>query len=221
VSHRRRSAMDKRGCCRGPSSRGFTLVEVMIALVITSMLVSVLVSALYYVFRVQDMLRGEVIERESSLRAKAWFIGALRACLPAEKSSESAFSGRALEIRCETMEALEPRRVPVTARIVFALRRAEGNAYALAYAEQGKDAANPRTIAGLPEGEAAFRFVDANGNELDRWPPDRSETEALPSLIKLSIKNSAAGDTVWLVAPRADPWLPPVPKNLLGIPIPR
>lgn len=209
----------------GGNSRGFTLVEVLIALVITSLLISILVSSLYYVFRVQDLLHNEVVEREAALRAKAWFTEVLEACLPAAKTSASAFSGNPQEIRCETLAPLEPRRIPLPLRITFALRREKDLVTQLTYLEQGQEQARLRTIATWPGGDSHFVFVDAKGRQLDQWPPQqpdiKEDSEALPALIKLVFKSSGdANPSLWLVAPRADGWLPPPPKNPFGIKMP-
>lgn len=202
-----------------PRQRGFTLLEVLVALVMTSLLVAVLVGALYYVFRVQDALRSEVIEREQALRARAWFVDALRGCLPAEAGSKSVFTGSAATIRCETTTALKPRRLPAPERISFSLRR-QGGGPQLDYQEE-RDGAAPRTVASWHAGEAYFRYIDDAGEELQDWPPSRAEPETLPRLIKLVVKN-AEGETAWLAAPGADPWLPPKPRgNPFGVELPK
>lgn len=68
---------------------GFTLVEMLVALVVTSLLISILMGMLYYMSRVQDSLQGEVVIREAQLRTKAWFSELVANCLPVEKVPES------------------------------------------------------------------------------------------------------------------------------------
>ena len=206
-------------------SRGFTLIEVQIALVITSLLVAVLVSSLYYVFRVQDLLGNEVVDREAALRVKAWFSEALEACLPAPKDSASAFVGNSREIRCETLAPLEPRRIPVPLRIMFALRPEEGGNTGLAYSEQVREQVKTHTLSTWRGADIHFVFIDSKGKQLDQWPPSqvdiKEDRSALPALIRLVFKS--AGGIVsdeWLVAPRADGWLPPPPQNPFGIKLP-
>lgn len=207
--------------------RGFTLVEVLIALVITSLLISILVSSLYYVFRVQDLLRHEVVEREAALRAKAWFTETLETCLPAAKDSASTFTGNAQEIRCETMAALEPRRIRIPLHITFALRRETAGETKLTYTEQGLEPAKSRTIFSWPRGDIHFAFTDAQAKPADHWPPDAPgslEYQALPALIQLVVKdagNTGASDSPdWIVAPRADGWLPPPPQLPFSMKLP-
>ena len=93
------------------SAGGFTLVEVMVALVVTSLLVAVLMGALFYMYRVQESLQDELITREKVLRTRAWFEDVLSACLPIKADSGLAnvpFSGSTSEIRCETTQSLRP-----------------------------------------------------------------------------------------------------------------
>ncbi len=207
---------------RGPHpQRGFTLLEVIVALVITSLLVAVLVGALYYVFRVQDALRSEVVERELTLRARTWFVEALRGCLPAEANTPSAFAGSTATIRCETTTPLKPRRLPAPERISFSLRRQAGAMHHLEYREE-RDGAAARTVAAWNADDVQFRYVDDAGEERQDWPPSRAEPETLPRLVKLVVKHAGGGETVWLTAPGADPWLPPKPRgNPFGVELPR
>jgi prepilin-type N-terminal cleavage/methylation domain-containing protein len=208
----------------GGASRGFTLVEMLIALVITSLLISILISSLYYVFRVQDLLHQEVVEREVRLRGKAWFTEALETCLPAAKSSASAFTGNSQEIRCETMAPLEPRRIQIPLRITFALHKEAAGNTQLIYTEQGQELAKPRTIFSWPHGDIHFEFIDSQAKSIDHWPADKLgslDYQALPSLIRLVVKDSDNADSPdWIVAPRADGWLPPLPQLPLGMKLP-
>lgn len=184
------------------------------ALVITSLLVAILMASLYYVFRVQTTMRDEVLARETELKIHAWFSEALEGCLPAERNTDSSFVGSVAEIRCETTTVLSPRPIPVPLRITFALRRVE-NGYALTYREQGS--AEARQLASWPVREAAFRFMDARGAEMEKWPLDRTDAEVLPRLIRLVLKGMPeGGDKVWMVAPRADGFLAPTVKNPFG-----
>ena len=192
-------------------------MEVLIALVITSLLISILISSLYYVFRVQDLLRNEVVEREAELRAKAWFADALENCLPLEKKDHSAFNATAQEIHCESTAPLEPRRIRIPLRITFTLHREGAGNTLLTYTEQGQDPAKPRTIFSWPHGDLHFAFDDARAAQSDHWPVNQQgslEYQALPALIRLVVKDSGnPGAPDWIVAPRADGWLPPLPQN--------
>lgn len=195
------------------AAAGFTLVEVLVALAITTLLITVLIGALYYVFRVEDTLRDEVIGREANLRAKAWFAGALQACLAEDKNSETAFQGNAQELRCETTAPISPRRQPIPLLIALTLSRDADGTTTLNYSEPGAVPKSQAAIASWPATAASFRFADFDGGELDYWPPNKPDAAVLPMYIELILKSAGNPDDTWLVAPRVDPWQPPVPKN--------
>lgn len=210
------SKMDDRHLMRRSSS-GFTLIEVTVALVITSLLVSILVSALYYMFRVQDSLHNEVVTRESDLRVKAWFAEAVASCLPTDINTGTPFMGSEVEIKCETTSALQPAYGGVPSLIIFALKRDQGNRMVLTYQEPARKNAKPHILAEWPSTEANFRYVNIGGVETGRWPKEQNDPETLPRLVKLSVKSSDNTPIVWSVAIRNDPWLEPMPKNPFGI----
>ena len=210
------SKMDDRHLMRRSSS-GFTLIEVTVALVITSLLVSILVSALYYMFRVQDALRDEVVTRESDLRVKAWFADAVASCLPGDINTGTPFIGSETEIKCETTSALQPTFSGAPSLIVFALKNDQGGRTVLTYQEPARRSAEPHILAEWASAEASFRYVNTMGTETDRWPKDRNDPETLPRLVKLSVTSSDGKSIVWPVAIRNDPWIEQMPKNPFGI----
>lgn len=203
------------------SCRGFTLIEVMVALVITSLLVSILVSALYYMFRVQDRLGNEVVTREADLRAKAWFTDAVASCLPVDANSGTPFSGSAIEIRCETTAAVQPRDSGVPNLVVFAVQRGDGDRMRLTYQEPAQKESRPHVLTAWPGTEASFHYVNIKGEESDHWPKEKTDPETLPRLVKLSVKTAGTSPFVWAVGMRNDPWLEPVPKNPFTLELPK
>ena len=199
-------------------TRGFTLVEVLVALSITGMLVSILVSSLYYMFRGQESLRNEIVERESDLRHKAWFMDALAGCLPIKEKAGAAFTGTESEIQCETTAAISPVQSGTPLKITLQLQKESGDQIKLNYREkEGKS----HLLAQWTASEAMFRYIDSTGQEMRHWPKEKGSLEALPGLIELRIKLPDTQTLVWLVATRNTAWLEPVPVNPFGIEMPR
>jgi prepilin-type N-terminal cleavage/methylation domain-containing protein len=200
-------------------SRGFTLVEVLVALVVTSLLISILVGMLYYMFRVQDSLQGEVVIREAQLRAKAWFSDTLANCLSVEKGAGVQFEGTKLQIVCETTAALSPRSGNAPTVVYLRLDRNPLGSLALSYSEskQEEPHAVSHVLAEWSGGEGGFVYVDAKDQESDRWPTDKSDSETLPKLVRMSVKRSDDPPVEWVVAMRNTPWLEELPKNPFGL----
>jgi prepilin-type N-terminal cleavage/methylation domain-containing protein len=187
------------------SGSGFTLVEVLVALAITGMLVSVLMSSLFHIFRVQESLRDETAIRERQLRERAWFREALAGCLPEEAESSYHFQGSRTELQCETSNALLPESLPMTAQIRMALLQ-EDDRVILSYEENG-DGKAQANLANWKGMSAEFRFIDAAGTARESWTPQ--DTEALPRQIWLLLTPARPGGArpeVWLAAPKSDPW---------------
>lgn len=199
------------------AARGFTLVEVLVALVVTSLLISILVSALYYMFRVQYSLQGEIVIREADLRAKAWFADAIANCLPVEAGSGVPFAGSSTEIKCETTAALNPAFNDAPAIVTFSLKRSDSGLMVLTYQETGGVSQKAHVLAEWISDEAEFRYVNIKGEEMDRWPKERTSSEILPRFVNLSLKTSEEYPFVWVVALRNDPWLEELPKNPFGL----
>ena len=151
------------------ASQGFTLVEVLVALVITTLLVSILMGSLYYVFQVQDSLRAEIVNREHELRSQAWFRDVLAGCLPADLESGAQFVGSAQTISCDTNAPLRPQAIQGTERVTLTLRKNKNNENEVTYQEQSSQKNNskapePTVILVLPSGDAGFRYLGVTGS---------------------------------------------------------
>lgn len=202
------------------TAAGFTLVEVLVALVITSLLVSILMGALYYMYRVQDSLRREIVVREDELRSKAWFHEVLAGCLPADSASGAQFVGTARTLSCDSVAPLRPQLVTAPQRVTIALERGKEGENLVTYREQGNTESDSLVIARLPEGEGRFSYIGVQGKEVEQWPQNQNDPETLPRNIRLVVKTKNQ-EEVWQVSLRADPWLEPVFKNPFGIELPR
>ena len=199
--------------------QGFTLVEVMVALIITSLLISILVSALYYMFRVQESIQGETVIREADLRAKAWFASAVESCLAIENGTGVVFSGTATELTCETTAALSPGNAFAPTTVVFSLEKAKNGLVSLSYRESVQGSDKAITIANLSGEEAQFRYQNAAGKELDTWSTNATDRERLPVSVSLLVREASDLKPILKVALDNSPWLEEKPKNPFGVEI--
>ncbi len=202
---------------RSQTSRqqGFTLIEVMIALVITGMLISILVSALYYMSRVQESIHNEVVFREADLKRRAWLSGILTNCLPVTAEIGARFSGTATSIKCETSAPLSPAVRGGSAITTLSIENTTSGDSRLTYAEEKNDGttAPAYTLHEWPQHTARFLYFNARGEKFEKWPVKEKQPELLPGSIQLEIKNQTGAPEVWLFSLRHTPWLEDAPIN--------
>lgn len=203
---------------RQPRQIGFTLIEVLISLAITGMVVSVLMSSVFYGAKVQSGIRQELVEREQLLRGKAWFSEVLSTCLPADGPSGSAFDGSSQQIVCDTLMPLEGNRVLGSQRIKLTLKRSDdGSGLELLYSPVSSTA-SAAVLEKFSVAEAQFSFIAANGKTFVKWPVQVNDPETLPTRVELKLKGESgdAKDAAWTVSLRASPWLEPKPRLPFG-----
>lgn len=201
-------------------ARGFTLIEVLVALAITSMVVSVLMSALFYAAKVQSAIRQELVERDYALQAKAWFSETLGSCLPADPDSGAGFLGSAHEISCDTLMPLQGKKYITAQRIYLSLRSSGSQSQQLIYRQTGSTAQSyEQLITTLPNGTATFSYIDIQGQELDIWPKTAKDPETLPRRVRLLVRPTMSSQIKleWIASLGASPWLEPVLTNPFGV----
>ncbi|MGC3962581.1 MAG: type II secretion system protein [Rhodocyclaceae bacterium] len=93
---------------RTPTCRqsGFTLMEVLVALAITSLLMTLLMGANYYILRTQDTLAREAREGEQGMRALAWYRQLVGGLAPVGEEVADAFEGDERGFRAITLRPL-------------------------------------------------------------------------------------------------------------------
>jgi prepilin-type N-terminal cleavage/methylation domain-containing protein len=204
-------------CRKKDFTGGFTLIEVLIALAITGMVVSVLMSSVFYGAKVQTGIRQELVDREQLLRGKAWFAEVLSACLPADAASGSAFEGAPQQIICDTLMPLQGGKVLGAQRIKVALKGGSGQALQLVYSPVSSKA-EPVVLSELPFSEGQFSYIGVNGKSAAKWPLQINDLETLPARIELNLKdsNNAASLALWTVSLRATPWVEPKARLPFG-----
>jgi len=201
-----------------PGRNGFTLVEVLIALAITSMLISVLMSTLFYIFKVQESLYQETVTREQKLRGWSWFRIAIYGCLPLDENEPRAFKGSSKEVSCESNTAIIPGSRSVPLEISFQISNQNSGLVQLSYNQLNRAQTTPLPIQTWPASQAYFKYTDAAGQDLDQWPPpSRLPYETLPQLVKLFVGPPGNQEVIWIAPIGADPWMPQVQQLPPGL----
>ncbi|MGE5093854.1 MAG: type II secretion system protein J [Betaproteobacteria bacterium] len=182
-------------------ARGFTLLEMLVVLVITSLVSSVLMGGLQHVLWLQDSFGAEAFDAQQGAMQTAWFRQTLNAVVPDRDKAPHAFRGESRECGGLTIAPLD---LPEGTLAPFAWRLkfdAASGRTQLLYGT-GDDAPE---ILSWPGNSGAFEYVDANGEAHDTWPPFLGQWPQLPSEVRL--RRSA--DAPLLIAVPKGPLTPP------------
>ncbi|WP_269531332.1 type II secretion system protein J [Chitinimonas sp. BJYL2] len=198
---------------------GFTLLEVLVALAITSLIMALLMGASYYVMQVRVRLVNEVHQGETEVRNQLWFREVVASIQPAPRESSDTFEGSPTEWRGFVLLPLDgdPHRAApqVVTMSIEALKSGEN---ALIY--RAGDSAI--TIASWPFSNVRFAYQTSSGQLLEYWKSSEQGVERTPRGIQIKVANNAnaqkSEDFSWYARIDADPWMRPprAPDFLLG-----
>ena len=185
-------------------TRGFTLLEMLVAIALGSLVLGLLWSALDQVSRVERILSEERWRFEHNALRLAWFQTTVRSLLPRPTESADRFVGDAKTFTAlagQPLAADDVARERVTWSIVY---RGEQGVTQLAYGGQ-KGAA--LVVLEWPGERGRFRYLTAARVE-DRWPPvTLDRVPMLPTAI--IVETGSEGMEVILAAPATDEFLFP------------
>lgn len=201
--------------------RGFTLVEILVVLVITSLVVGLLFQGMGQVMQLQSRA-GEMIARsQQGAMIEDWFRQSLQGIQPDYDDGGDKFAGSERRMSGLTTNALAAdygTMAPFIWKIAYDSQRGVSE---LIY-DEGRG--------GMPilawQGDSGhFVYIDAEGESHDAWPPPMGQKwPQLPAVIRFETVENAVFSTVngavpgWIIVavPRG-PQQPPVRvKDILG-----
>lgn len=192
-------------------SRGFTLLEMLVVLIIVGMAGSLLFEGGAQVMGMQSRLEGQLAQlRGTSMRAD-WLRQLVEGLQPDYqdgknlfKGSARGFSGLSTNPLSGDYAGLEP----------FALVLASDRARDEVTLRYG-DAPDAPVLMGWQGNRAVLRYWDNQGEPHEDWPPPLGLWPQLPSAITLE---SGPGDAPWLIAaaPYGPTWPVPRPRDVMG-----
>jgi prepilin-type N-terminal cleavage/methylation domain-containing protein len=197
---------------------GFTLVETLVALVVTSMLAGLLVSALFFATRTQVSVSRSFSEIFSQESARSRFEYVLAYCLPASTGAKPNFTAKADEIECFSAQSLADARLPAPMWVKLSLREAETGITKLLYWDESMPASATTEI-GHFEGKVAFRFWGMSGPSVQRWPPNNERRLWLPRRIEIVGPTGGKDQVLWAVTGRVTPLPEPSQPSFFGVPL--
>ncbi|MFT4170925.1 MAG: prepilin-type N-terminal cleavage/methylation domain-containing protein [Rhodocyclaceae bacterium] len=191
--------MKLRAQCYG----GFTLVEVLVALAITSLLMSLLMGANFYILQIQEKLADEVRTGEQAMRDRLWFRHIVAGLQPMDKDSADAFVGSPEAFRGWVARPLEAGIHVAPARVELALIKDDDGVVALRYTAHGVQ----HDLARWPASRARFTYHSRDGKIHDTWTAFSQPVERIPSAIGVVIESSDGERPRWYARVDAHPWL--------------
>lgn len=174
------------------TSRGFTLLEMLVVLLITSMVTGLLMNGLLQVFRLQERFGAETFNTQQGAMQTAWFRQTVNGLTPDYADGKNLFHGETRALQGLTLAPLnlaEGTLAPFAWRLRFDSARGE------TLLLHGTDQA-PTEILSWPGNTGRFEFLDAEGAAHDSWPPFLGKWPQMPSAIRLTGGDSSAAKVI-------------------------
>ncbi len=154
---------------RNRLNRGFTLLEALVVLVITSLISVVLVQGLGLLLGARTGVQTKLVEVDEALLEQSLFLEPLRGIVPDYPDRPHIFAGEAKRLHGMTTRPLQGRTgTPVPFTLTISHDR-PSNSSMLTYQEYN----TPALLLGTWEGETgAFAYRDLTGAWLEAWPPE-------------------------------------------------
>lgn len=160
-------------------TRGFTLVEVLVVLVITSMVSALLFQVLAQVGRVQSRFGEQLAQSQEGAMRAEWFREVVHGLQVVEADNAQRFVGQRQRFVGLTRTGLQARAgaAHFVAVEVRETPKTPGGEVRVAQAPSGEQATTLLAWAG--SGTAEFAYLDSNGVEYTQWPPAPGQYKAL------------------------------------------
>lgn len=188
------------------NSKGFTLLEALVTLVIVAMVATLLMQSLFQVLGLRE--RVLLNDRETRIAAlqEAWFRDSVSGLIAELPGREGAFLGDADGWSALTLAGISSDgQIPVAWRIAGVPAQAF-----LEIAEAGEQPVAVRTLSPA----ARFQYLDGAGVWRDMWPVGDRSDELLPRVIRLQDPDGRPA-WIWQAPVAAGPGLPQPVRALL------
>lgn len=164
-------------------TRGFTLLEVLVVLVITSLISVVLIQGFALILGARNSIQTKIVGLEQVVLKQNIFLEPLRGVLPDYPNRPHIFRGEEKVIRGLTVRSLQSRPgAPVGFSMTMNYDPRE-NETELIYQETGF---SPETLGRWEGAEGTFQYRDQTGSWLETWPPNPDVSQT-PWLIRLNM----------------------------------
>lgn len=187
-------------------SKGFSLLEAMVTLVVIALVATLLMQSLTHVLGMRErVLRHERDARVEALHER-WFRDSVTAAAADRPGASPSFRGDATSMAFFSLDAL---RAQSAAAVGWRLVENTGGVR-LEYVEAG--ATWPLLVESIEAG--AFAYLDSAGQWHDTWPVAEHPGEVLPRAVRLVLR-SVDGEIMWWAHVGPEKGLPPALANPL------
>jgi general secretion pathway protein J len=182
---------------------GFTLLEILVVLVLTSFITGILLQGLQQVYRIQVRFGTEMFHSQQRAMRVDWYRSSINGIMPDYVDGKCRFRGGARMVSGQTtapLDAIGGALVPFKWRIDFDPKAGE---MAL-YSGDGSDAVIVLT---WPGSEGRFLYVDEDSHAQESWPPLFGKPQQVPRMILLEMGAAGKADILVSVPRGPDrPW---------------
>jgi Tfp pilus assembly protein PilV len=178
----RRTTASVRGAGRS-AARGFTLLETLIAAVLIVLAVSLLMTALVQINRIQGRIAELVQRRTDTELGLLWWRELVSGLHPAGAADPDVFRGSARQFNGVSIAG--PTAQAPGRAVAFALSIVEEPATRVAvlrYAAAGREV----DLLRLPAHGVRFAYLDGDGGIFDEWPPRLSQAPEIPAAVRMT-----------------------------------
>lgn len=220
----------QRHSARSGVPRGFTLVEMLVVLIITSLAAALLMQASTHVLGLQQRLNAQLERLRGPALSADWLRQVVQGLQPDYHDGVARFSGTARGFSGLTTNPLSGAYGGLEPFAVVLQHDAATDTTTLRYAPgAGPGAVAARMADALPEGGPTvallrwpgnaqrLRYWDERGGPHEDWPPPLGQWRPLPSAITLEGDADGAGAPWLVVATHQGPLWPQLrPRDVIG-----
>lgn len=197
---------------RHPHSRGFTLIEVLVVMIMVALIGSVLFQALEQAYRLKDRFGVELFNVQQGQMATDWYRQSVNGLYPDYADGAHVFKGGELEFSGLSTTPLSEDYGIATA-VTWRLRPEPQHGISTLLYVVGKQ---ETAILSWRGKEPRFGYLDDTRAAHDSWPPRLGQFPQLPTQIQIQSRDGA--DSMVLVATPMGPTAPLLRmRDVLGI----
>lgn len=176
---------------------GFTLLEMLVVLLLSSLVTMLLLQGLQHVFRLQRNFGAEQFSTQQGAMQVAWFRQSINGLMPEYPDGNNKFRGDTRQLQGLTVAALD---APDGTLVHFQWQLNFDPKQGRTLLKYGRDE-KASTIMAWEGNGGGFRYLDANAEAHDEWPPFLGQWPQLPTAILLETRQASGGKII-VASPR-------------------